>query len=188
MKLKVTLWEFRGNARNSQFQHRRWLKVHQKWSYCGKEDKRKEGRIGNGMRRVQIIESSKISRVFLLFRLQFLFSPDVCLYLRVYIYIYVVVNKPFTHWLCVQYTLFMIANVCVSTELLFSLVGLLGLVPLRGALTLLSLKDHPSKPGNQMAFVQYVKTDVDAKACLSRRFRSCIAVARILLGKEKYVL
>lgn len=34
-------------------------------------------------------------------------------------------------WLCVQYTLFMIANVCVSTELLFSLVGLLGLVPLR---------------------------------------------------------
>lgn len=57
----------------------------------------------------------------------------------------------------------MIANVCVPTELLFSLVDSLRIVPLRGALTLLTLKDHPSKPGNQMAFIQYVERDVDAQ-------------------------
>lgn len=51
----------------------------------------------------------------------------------------------------------------LPTELLFSLVDSLRIVPLRGALTLLTLKDHPSKPGNQMAFIQYVERDVDAQ-------------------------
>lgn len=82
----------------------------------------------------------------------------------------------------------MIANVCVPTELLFSLVDLLRLVPLRGTLTLLTLKDHPSKPGNQMAFVQYVKTDVDTQKLVYLDVFAPAPSLEILLEKEKYVL
>lgn len=90
------------------------------------------------------------------------------------------VNKPSTRCLCVQYTLFMVANVYIPTKLLFSLslsslsLDLLQLLPLKGDLTPLLLKDHPSNPGNQMAFVQYVETRCRREGvCLSRHFRSC---------------
>lgn len=89
-------------------------------------------------------------------------------------------------WLYVHYMLFMIANVCVPTELLFSLVGLLRLVPLRGTLTLLTLKDHPSKPGKPDGFRTIRQNRCrHAKACLSRRFRSCTIYARDFTGEGK---
>lgn len=46
----------------------------------------------------------------------------------------------------------MIANVCVSTELLFSLVGLLGLVPLRGGSYPLYIERSPVETGKPDGF------------------------------------
>lgn len=109
------------------------------------------------------------------------FSFSLFMYGCARVYVHINVNKPSTR----MYTLFMVANVYVRTELLFppslSLplpsLDLLRLFPSRGDLTLFSLvfrwriaRRRP--PGNQMAFVQYVETRCRREGvCLSRHFR-----------------
>lgn len=93
------------------------------------------------MERVQVTlpKAAELSRTFLSVRLQFPFSRLTSVHVHVYIYVYVHmdVNKPSTRCLCVQYTLFMVANVYIPTKLLFSLSlfslsGLASVTPFKG--------------------------------------------------------
>lgn len=82
---------------------------------------------------------------------------------------------------CTVYVIYGHERLHPDQAIIFSLffsLDLLRLLPLKGDLTPLLLKDHPSKPGNQMAFVQYVETRCRREGvCLSQYFRSCIATS-----------
>jgi len=104
--------------------------------------------------------------------LSLLTSVHVHACVRVYIRIYghMNVNKPSTRCVCVQYTLFMVANVYVPTKLLFSLslslsLYSLRLLPLKGDTYPLLLKDHSLKRNWETRWFSYnmSKLDVDAK-------------------------
>jgi len=127
------------------------------------------------------------ARTFLSIRLQFPFSLLTSVHVRMYVRVYVHMdaNKPSSRGLCVQYTLFMVAT-STSLPLLFSLSLCLSLdllrflLPLKSDLTPFLLKDHSSKLGNQMAFIQYVCRNrcQCEEVCLSRHFRSYRQVDR----------